>query len=200
MSSLFSIGIGLRIEIKSTVGLLTQDAGWAASRYGPKEAPTNGIPLDRSRDDAEQAISSQEARNRQRQCLLGNVVVTCEALIIDLLLAAGLIKSDNLDVERVMEVRYGRVIESDMAIYADPEADDVNGRLGEANRVSLRRRSGIRFGDDVMHRREGEMREEGFIKPMCETLRRISRKTDVFIHMKGRYSVPVNSLLLAKAM
>jgi hypothetical protein len=182
VSSPFSIGIGLRIEIKGAVGLLTQDAGRAVGRYGPIEAPTYGIPLNGTRDDAEQAISSQEARDRQRQCLVRNIFVTREALIIDLLLAAGLIKSDNLDVERVMEIRYGRVIESNMAVYADPEADDVDGRLG-----------------NVMYRREGEMSKEGFIKPMRETLRCISRKTYVFIHMKGRYPVPCNARLLPKA-
>jgi hypothetical protein len=120
-------------------------------------------------------------------------------LIIDLLLAAGLVKSDNLDVERVMEIRHGGVIERNMAVNPDPEADEVDGRLGKASGVDLRRRSGIRFGDNVMHRREGEMSEQGFVKPMRETLRRISRKTYVFIHMKGRYPVPVNSLLLPKA-
>jgi hypothetical protein len=131
--------------------------------------------------------------------LVRNIFVTREALIIDLLLAAGLIKSDNLDVERVMEIRYGRVIESNMAVYADPEADDVDGRLGKASRIGLRRRGRIRFGDNVMYRREGEMSKEGFIKPMRETLRCISRKTYVFIHMKGRYPVPCNARLLPKA-
>jgi hypothetical protein len=199
MSSPFSIGVGLRIEIKGAVGLLTQDAGRASGRYWPIEGSTNGIPLDGARDDAEQAIGSQEARDRKRQCLLGNIVVMREALIIDLLLAAGLVKSDNLDVERVMEIRHGGVIERNMAVNANPKADDVDGCLGKASRVGLCRRSGIRFGDDVMHRREGEMSKDGVVKPMRETLRRISRKTYVFIHMKGRYPVPVNSLLLPKA-
>ena len=76
-------------------------------RYWPIEGPTNGIPLNGAWDDAKQAISSQEARDRQRQCLLRNIIVTREALIIDLLLAAGLVKSDNLDVERIMEIRHG---------------------------------------------------------------------------------------------
>jgi hypothetical protein len=121
-----------------------------------------------------------------------------ETLIIDLLLAAGLVKSNNLDVERVIEIRHGGVIERNMAVNADPKADEVDGRLGKASRVCLRRRSGIRFGDNVMHRREEEMSEQGVVKPMRETLRRISRKTYVFIHVKGRYPIPFNCLLLPK--
>lgn len=181
------------------MGLLTQDAGRAASRDGPVEAPTNGIPFKGAWDDAEQAIGSQEARDRQRQCPLGNFGVAREALIIDLLLAAGLIESNNLDVKRIIEIRHRWIIESNMAVYADPEADQVDRRLGKASRVGLRRRGRIRFGGNVMHSREGEMSEERFIKPMCETLWRISRKTYVFIHMKGRYPIPCNSRLLPKA-
>jgi hypothetical protein len=200
MSSPFSIGVGLRIKVKGAVSLLAQDAGWAVGRYWPIEGPANGVPLNEAWNNAEQAIGSQETRDRQRQCLLGNVAIMHETLIIDLLLAAGLVKSNNLDVERVMEIRHGGVIERNMAVNADPEADEVDGRLGKASRVGLRRGSGTRFGDNVMYSREGEMSEEGFVKPMRKTLRRISRKTYVFIHMKGRYPVPFNCLLLSKAM
>ena len=181
------------------MGLLTQDTGRTVDRYWPIEGPTNGIQLRRAWDDAKQAISSQEARNRQRQCLFRNVIVTCEALIIDLLLAAGLIKSDKLDVKWILEIRHWGIVESDMTVHADPEADDIDRRIGKVRRISLRRRRRVWFGNNAMHSREGEMIEEGGIEPMGETLRCISRKTDVLIHMKGRYSVPVNSPLLPKA-
>jgi hypothetical protein len=198
MSSPFGIGVRLRIKIKGAVGLLTQDTGGAGGCYWTIEGPANNTPLDVARNNAEQAIGSQEARDRQRQCLLWNVIVMRKTLIVDLLLATGLVKSDNLDVERIMEIRYGGVIERNMAVNADPEADEVDGRLGKASRVGLGRRSGIRFGDNVMHSRKGEISKEGFVKPMCETLRRISRKTYVFIHMEGGYPAPFNALLLPK--
>jgi hypothetical protein len=53
-----------------------------------------------------------------------------EATVVDLLIAARPIEPDDFDENRVKEIGDGRVIESEVAILADPRADDI-GRLCE---------------------------------------------------------------------
>jgi hypothetical protein len=60
----------------------------------------------------------------------GNILDPFETAVVKLLGAASLIESDDLDLDRVKKVGDGRVVESQMAVFADPRADDVGG-LGQ---------------------------------------------------------------------
>ena len=55
----------------------------------------------------------------------GHVGEAVEARVVDLLVSAGRLEPDHLDEDRVEEVRDRRIVECQVAVLADPRADDI---------------------------------------------------------------------------
>src|SRR6185437_4203549 len=116
--------IGLPVEIKRACLVRAQDACGAAFRDRPLERQPHCLALGGARHHAIEPLRPQQARHRQRHCLQRYVGEPGKALVIDLLLPADLVEVDQLDVERVVEIGDWRVVEGNVAVDPDAEADD----------------------------------------------------------------------------
>src|SRR6476469_1908257 len=98
------IGIGPRVEIERAGGMLAQDAGWTVGGDRTVQRAGHGRPLERSRYDAEQSSGAQQPGNRQCERAFGHRRKIRKAIVIDLLLAADLVKFNDLDIVRIGEI------------------------------------------------------------------------------------------------
>src|SRR4051794_12553367 len=98
-----------------------------------------------------------------------HVVDREETAVVDLLLAAGLVEADDLDQKGVEEIGDGRVVEREVAVLADPRANDVGGLGAENFLVVEARLQGPRrllAGDEpeTVALREADEPEEPLVK------------------------------------
>jgi hypothetical protein len=67
-----------------------------------------------------------------------------EMAFADLLAAAGIIEADDFDRYRVVEVRHGRVVETNVAVFADADEAGVDWGFGQQGAVAAAFRLQVR--------------------------------------------------------
>ena len=115
---------------------------------------------------------------------------------MDLLGAARRIQADDLDQHGVEEVRDRRVVEREMAVLADPGADDVD-RLGTEDllvgQAGPQRPIALLSGDQPESGRiEADQSEQAFLEVAAERGPMIGGEPEVFIHVKAEHTRPVD--------
>ena len=128
--------VGVGIEMEFRVGMSPQDAGRASGGDGAGEGFLDGICFELSGDSDDEVFSRHQGGAGEAESMGGDGVEVGEAAVVDLLLAAGLVELDHLDSVRIFEVCNGRIIESDVSIFANTHADEVNGALGHESGVA----------------------------------------------------------------
>lgn len=154
----------------------------------------NGLALVGAWNDREQAVGTEKARHGNGECCPWHLVDRGEGAVDHLLLTAdGIVKPDNLDVERIVEVSDRRIVEGDVAVAADAEADDVYGCSGETLGIIARALLGIGVAFHQMDSAEGQLVEDASLEPGAEALRRVGGKADILVHMERRHTCPVDA-------
>ena len=87
------------------------------------------VSLCGSGNDAEKMISREESGAGEGDRHLRNVIDSCEASVVYLLLTADLVKLYGLDLLLIVEISNGRIVERDMSVLTDTHNDDVGGVL-----------------------------------------------------------------------
>ena len=100
------------------------------SPIGPRRVAQDGLGLARAGDDHRDDRGARAGRGRSG-CRRGSARRRSRSKqpSWSCWVAAGRVEPDDLDQDRVEEVGHGRVVEREVAVLADPGADDV-GRLG----------------------------------------------------------------------
>lgn len=118
-----------------------------------------------------------------------------EATVVHLLAPAGVVEPDDLHEHRVVEIRHGRVIERQVAVLADTEADEVDRRRRQQGRVARARDGGRQLGRQRVERADRDMVEQVGPQVAPETSRVVGLEADVVIHVEGRHAGPVEAEL-----
>ena len=164
-----------------------------ADRVGQR--PADRLPLRGTRDDAEQPVRVEQARDRQRDGARRHLGDGPERAVVHLLPPADRVERDDLDRQRVGEVGHRRIVEREVAVHPDAEAHDVERRLGEQGRVVAD--AGLRtpLGLEQVDAAERHAVEERPPQPAPEALRRRLGETEILVHVEGRDAAPVDARL-----
>src|SRR5262245_23322387 len=87
--------------------------------------------------DAVNELRPHDGRDGQRERLTRNAVYIGERSFPELLLTAGFIKLDNLNEVWIIKISDGRVVKSEMPIFTNADAGQINLVFAEQARVSL---------------------------------------------------------------
>ena len=134
-------------------------------------------------------------RQRQRQGVRRDVGQRREAAVVHLLAPARVVERHDLHARRVGEVRHRRVVERQVAVLADAEADEVDRRRRQQGRVARARDRGRQLGRQRVERADRDVVEQVGPQVAPETLRVVGREADVVIHVEGRHAGPVEAEL-----
>ena len=108
-----------------------------------------------------------------------------EAAVVDLLLAAAEVELDDFYEVGVFEVGHGRIVESDVAIFANAQADEIDGFFLEEGGVLGGDGGGIGlFGGEGVEPRDGDVAQEVLLKVVTKTLWVGGGQADVVVHVK----------------
>ena len=116
-----------------------------------------------------------------------------EPAFADLLAAAGFVESDN-EIRLFGDEIGGRIVESDVAIFADAQKCDVDGRRRQlfADLASHRERIGRIAGERVKVNDAG-LRYQALHQKFAKTGGMRGRQADVFIEMESLNSGPIDA-------
>ena len=128
--------VGVGVEMEFRVGMSPQDAGRASGGDGAGEGLLDGICFELSGDSNDEVSSRHQGGAGEAESMGGDGVEVRKAAVVDLLLAAGFVEFDDFDGLWIIEVGDGRVIESDVSIFANAHADEVDGALGHESGVA----------------------------------------------------------------
>ncbi len=133
---------------------------------GPCNVLSTASRFDGTRNDAEQPVRPHQARHRKRDGAMWNGGQVREAIVIHLLLPADLVQFNHLNVERIGEIGDGRIIERNVSVHADPEADEIDRRLVQQVCIATSRQLCIGLGRDAMHRGKRQPVEDVDVEPI----------------------------------
>ena len=126
--------------------------------------------------------------------MCGDFFQGIKAALIHLLLPAHIVQRDHFYGIGVLEIGHPRVVESQMAIFPDAQANDVYGIPGKQGAVAFAFGFDVRgFPPEIMHRAQGNLGEKMLPQEMPETLGRCGLQADVFVHVEGIDPCPVYS-------
>lgn len=146
----------------------------------------DGLSFGGSGDHAINIGGCHQCRYRQCDGMFRHLFQTGETSVIDLLLAAGLIKGHLFDPSGVLEVGHMRVVECKVGVLANAHEDDVGLECLQQAGIALTFVVGVwRIAIDAMDGREGLFGEDTNVEEVGEGLRRPGRQSYIFIHMKG---------------
>ena len=110
--------------------------GGASGRDRIIHGPRDRCPLGHTRHRAEQVRARQQRGDRQRDRMRRDVGKGGKTAIVDLLAAARIVELDRLDRQWVVKVGDGRIVEREVAVLTDAEADDVDRSLAQQLSIS----------------------------------------------------------------
>ena len=111
--------------------MTAQRRGGACLTDRPTQCGQDGVGFSWARYHDRNHRRRQQGGNRQSIGMSGYFFEPLEAAVIELLVTARRIEPYHLDQHRIKEVGDRRVVESQMAILADPRTDDIR-RVGSA--------------------------------------------------------------------
>ncbi len=110
---------------------------------------------------------------------------------MDLLIAARQIQSDRFDSGRVAKEGGMWIVKRDMSILSNPHTNDVYRKLTEQSGISLALcRNILCRSVQIVHRLEWYTAHNMLPQVRSKFLRGLWRQTNIFIHVKGIYSLP----------
>ena len=160
----------IRIQVQRGIRVCPQDARRAGGRNRPVQRCFDCGGLARSRHRADDRPGAAQRGNRERQRAARDVVEGREATIINLLPAAGLVEFHDFHQLRILEISHRRIVEREVPVLADAEADEVRRRRREQRGVApalgcrVRRLAGQR-----MERRDPHARKQMFVQIAATT-------------------------------
>src|SRR5579872_4037824 len=128
------------VAIERAVGMATERGGRAVRADRVVEGALERRCLHLARDHTEEPLAREQAGHGQRDRALRHRLGRREIALVDLLLEAHGIERDLLDPAAVVEVRAGAgLVEGQVSVDADPEADRVDRRLHQEPPIALDR-------------------------------------------------------------
>jgi len=167
----------------------------ATGRNGPLECRRHGRRLARAWNNADQHAPRHHGGTRQSDGFLRHGIDVRETSIIDLLPPGHRIKFHHLDLQRVREVGDSGVIKRNMSVFTNAHADQVNWRSLQQGRIAraLRRWIGTVAANRVKNRRP-DAGQQPLPLVIAHRSRVSGRQPDIFVQMKNRHPVPVDSV------
>ena len=182
------------------VGMSPQDAGRASGGDGAGEGLLDGICFELSGDSDDEVFSRHQGGAGEAESVGGDGVEVRKAAVVDLLLAAGFVELDDLDSLWIIEVGDGRIIESDVSIFTNSHADEVDGafvhEFGVAGDLGVEISS---FCSNTVEGFRGDFGKEVFFLIGSEGCWMGAAKADVFIHVEDGDFAPFDSGFLGKS-
>jgi len=157
------------------------------------DSSPHGGCLERTRHVDTEATGLAEDRNRERKSVERDLGQRREAAVVDLLLAAGEVELDHFHEVRVLEVGHGWIVESDVPVFADSHANEIDGLLSEQRSVARSDCGGVFFlSGQRVKTGDRNMPEEMLSKVVPETLRMGGSEADVVVHVKRGDPRPID--------
>ena len=116
------------------------DAGHAVDT-AQERASRTGTALRSSGTTASTALGAEQGGDGDGHGVCRHGLDAREVALVHLLEPAGVVELDHLDVQRIGEVRHGRIVEGEVPVLPDPQAAQVGGgaqQLGVAGALGLR--------------------------------------------------------------
>lgn len=177
--------------------MATEDRSGALRRDRTLETMGDGLRFPFFRHDTADASAAHDRRDRQCEGLRRDFVQRGEPSFTELLTAAHIVQSDDLDESGVLESRDGGIVECKVAVLPDSDAGHVDGMRVQEHLVArnLRFEVGCIALQKVDSRRP-DVIKDSFPKIAPETGRMLGRHSAVFIQMKDGDSVPTDRAIV----
>ena len=109
------------------MGLFAQPGGGAFGANGAAEGIAHGLSFALFGGDTKHPFGRAEHRDRQCERILWDGGEVWKMAFVHLLLAAGFVQLDWFHAMRFLEIRDWRIVEGEMAVFADPKTTEING-------------------------------------------------------------------------
>ena len=174
---------GVAVEIDGGVGMRAEDGSGSHGAEFAVEAGVNGLGFARVGNDAEDLLGFEDLLDGHGDGLLGNLVEIAEPAFADLLLAAGVIEID--DDVRIGDLEIGgRIVEGEMAIFADAGEGNIDGRAGDGGVDAANEVAGIGGGIEKVMIGDAGLADKALFEEFAEAGGMIGGQADVFVKMK----------------
>ena len=197
----WDLGVGLgeeggggTVDVEGGVRMEAEDRGGACGRDRALHGGAHGVGFSRTGDVNTEAFRLAENGDGEGERVERYVGEGGEAAVVDLLLAAAEVELDDFYEVGVFEVGHGRIVESDVAIFANAQADEIDGFFLEEGGVLGGDGGGIGlFGGEGVEPRDGDVAQEVLLKVVTKTLWVGGGQADVVVHVKRGNARPIES-------
>jgi hypothetical protein len=173
------------VEKKLGARVSTKEGGRAGGADRPREGIVYRLRLSSGRHNPAQQARFGKHRQRDRDGEPRNRFDVRETAVVYLLVPARQVDFHGLDPKRIGEIGHRRVIEREVAVFAEPETDDVNRSAPDQRLITPGFRAGVRrLPRDGVKRPDLHRVQKMFAQVTPEALRMRGVAPDVFVHMK----------------
>ena len=144
---------------------------------------------------AEHVFCRNEGGYGERNGVFRHFFEGVERLVVHLLAAAFFVEVDEFHRPFILKIGHVRIVESDMPVFPDAEADDIDGVFSQKPLVSFAQRFGVPVAAYVVDRLHLNAVENRPVEIMRERLIAPLSQPDVFVHVESRYARPIHFLL-----
>ena len=174
--------------------MISQNRCRTCRRNRIMERSLNGLPLRGTGNRTNQPLPREQRRNGQCHRLFRHIIKGCETTVIDLLLATCIVQLDHLDPNRIIKIGDRRIVERQMSVFANSETDQIYRRCFQQAFVVL---LGF-FRINQMNLTQWQPVEQPLLEKGGKTLRGSGTQPDVFVHVEGNDSLPIDPLGFTK--
>src|SRR6266849_6894645 len=114
------------IEKQRRLGLAAEEGRWTGRVDRPRQGRFHRLGFAFLRRNAKHPFCRAKQRNSEREGVLRDRFEVRKMSLVDLLLAAGHVQFDELDLVRVVEIRDLRIVEGEVSILADAQAAKID--------------------------------------------------------------------------
>ena len=180
------------VDVERGVSVKPENRSGARRRNGAFDGGAHRGRFARAGHVDAEATRLAKHGNGQRERMTRHSVERGKTTVVNLLLAARMIQLDDLYELRVCEIRDGRIVECDVAVFADAHANQINRFFAQQHRVARRDGRRIWFlGWERMKTSHADVLKQMLVKVMPKTLRMLAAQADIIVHVKCGDARPI---------
>lgn len=182
------------VEEQGALRLLAEERGRAGGGDGSAKHVVDGLGLPLFRRHAHHFLRGAEGGDGEGEGVRGHGFEGGEVPFLDLLHFAGVVELHEFDPVRIVEAGDGRIIEGDVAIFADAEAAEIDGlRLEERGVPGDFVERQVALAVEVMELPGFDEEFHAFAHITTEARRVIAGDSEVFVHVEQGDLGPIDA-------
>ncbi len=183
---------GLQVEIDSGLGMVPQDGRGRHRTNGPIETGFDGRCFAGVRNDGKDFLGLENLAHGHGNGLHGNSVKILEPSFADLLEAAGVVEGN--DNVRLFCVEIGgRIVKSDVAIFADTQESDIDWRSRDGFADGADYLGGVLAPIEEVIMDDACLCNQVLLKKFAEACRVGHGQTDIFVQVEELDLLPADA-------